>query len=228
MYRRGLLLAPLITLPLAAARTASSAPVVLELFTSQGCSSCPPADALLGRLIQEAGVIGLAWHVDYWNNLGWRDPYARREWTERQKTYANQLNAEVFTPGLVVNGSAMLVGSDEIRVRRAIAGAAPLPAVVTLRQGSSGLDVEIAPVPPGGSGLLAIYDPEHVTEIAAGENDGRRLKEYRIVREIRPLPPLAPRMTLPPAADGQGAVLLLRDANWRVVGAADLPPARPA
>jgi hypothetical protein len=228
MYRRGFLLAPLITLPLATARASASAPVVLELFTSQGCSSCPPADALLGRLIQEAGVIGLSWHVDYWDRLGWRDPYARREWTERQKTYADRLNAEVFTPGLVVNGTAMLVGSDETRVRRAIADAAPLPTAVTAHPGPSGLNVAIGPVPAAGSGLLAIYDPEHLTEIGAGENDGRRLREYRVVREIRPLGPLAPSMNLPPVPDGQGAVVLLRDANWRVVGAADLPPARPA
>src|SRR5438477_8983225 len=106
MRRRGLLTASLLTLPFAAARaTPPSGPVVLELFTSQGCSSCPPADALLGTMVRRPGVIGLAWHVDYWNNLGWRDPYARGEWTDRQKSYAKFLDAEVFTPALVVNGA---------------------------------------------------------------------------------------------------------------------------
>src|SRR5580693_9439677 len=103
MRRRGLLSATLLTLPLAATRAwAEPAPVVLELFTSQGCSSCPPADALLGELSREAGIIALAWHVDYWNGLGWRDRFSRPEWTERQKSYAQKLQDEVYTPALVV------------------------------------------------------------------------------------------------------------------------------
>src|ERR1700683_5269841 len=107
MHRRGFVTGSLLTLPLIAARArAVPAPMVVELFTSQGCSSCPPADALLGDLVRRPGVIGLAWHVDYWNSLGWRDPYASRAWTDRQKSYAKYLRGEVFTPALVVNGTA--------------------------------------------------------------------------------------------------------------------------
>src|SRR5258708_1331264 len=143
MYRRSLLTATVLTLPRFAARSqAASAPVVLELFPSQGCSSCPPADALLGELVRQPGVIGLAWHVDYWNGLGWSDPYARREWTDRQKAYAKYLGGEVFTPALVVNGAAMLVGSDKSGVSRAIQQAAPPPLAVALRRTASGLEAE--------------------------------------------------------------------------------------
>jgi len=179
MYRRGFVTATLLTLPLIATRArAAPAPVVLELFTSQGCSSCPPADALLGELTRHPGVIGLAWHVDYWNSLGWRDPYARREWTDRQRTYARHLNGEVFTPALVVNGAAMMVGSDKAAVRQAIEMAAPQPVGVALRRTAAGLEAEIGVTATLVTGTLAIYDPEQATQVDAGENQGRKLVEY--------------------------------------------------
>jgi hypothetical protein len=227
MRRRGFLTASLLGLPAARAH-AAPAPVVLELFTSQGCSSCPPADALLRELTQQPGVIGLAWHVDYWNNLGWRDPYARPAWTTRQRDYARQLNAEVFTPALVVNGAAMLVGSDRSGVRQAIVQAAPLRVAVALRRTVEGLEAEIVPTSVPVSGLLAIYDPEQATQVGAGENGGRRLVEYRVVRDVMPLDNLSATLTLPAPPAHRGAVLLLRDASWRVIGAADLPPVQGA
>ena len=202
----------------------ASGTVVLELFTSQGCSSCPPADAFLGELSRRPGVIGLSWHVDYWNNLGWRDPFARRAWTDRQREYARRLNAEVYTPALVINGVAVLVGSDKAAVYQAIEQAAPPRVAVALRRTSSGLEAEIATTSAPVSGLLATYDPEQSTPVDAGENGGRRLTEYRIVREAMELERLSPRLTLPGVPVNRGAVLLLRDASWRVVGAADLPP----
>ena len=112
MHRRSLLLAAASAGFVRGGRAAP--PVVLELFTSQGCSSCPPADALLGELAGH-GAIALAWHVDYWDGLGWRDPYASRLATERQRAYADRLGSEVFTPGLVVDGRAMLVGIRSVR-----------------------------------------------------------------------------------------------------------------
>src|SRR5450631_4065264 len=146
MHRRGCLTGTLLTLPLAATRVrAASAPVVLELFTSQGCSSCPPADAFLGELVRQSGVIGLAWHVDYWNSLGWTDRYARRAWTDRQKAYAEHLGSEVFTPAMVVNGATMVVGSDKSAVRRAIDRATQPPLAVALRRTVTGLEAEIGP-----------------------------------------------------------------------------------
>jgi hypothetical protein len=229
MHRRGLLTVSLLTLPAIATRVrAAPAPVVLELFTSQGCSSCPPADALLGELVGQAGVIGLAWHVDYWNSLGWTDRYARRTWTDRQKAYAEHLGSEVFTPALVVNGAEMVVGSDKAAVRGAIDRAAQPPLTVTLRRNETGLEAEIALSSRPLTGLLVTYDPEVVTDVGAGENQGHRLVEYRVVRDVVTLTGLTPRLTLPAIPQNRGVVLLIQDAAWHVLGAAELSPVQSA
>lgn len=229
MHRRGFIKATILTLPLPATRAwAAPAPVVLELFTSQGCSSCPPADALLGELVRQPGVIGLAWHVDYWNSLGWRDPFARREWTDRQKAYAAHLDSEVYTPALVVNGAAMVVGSARSAVHRAIEQAAPPPVAVTLRRTTSGLEAEIGALSTPVTGMLVTYDPEQATQVGAGENEGRKLVEYRVVREVTTLDALTPRLSLPPIPENRGAVLLIQDAAWHVVGASQLAPGQGA
>jgi hypothetical protein len=223
MHRRGFMAATLLTLPLSAIRAnVAPAPVVLELFTSQGCSSCPPADTLLGELVRRPNVIGLAWHVDYWNSLGWRDPYARSEWTDRQRSYAKYLGGEVYTPALVVNGSTMIVGSDTTAVSRAIEQAALPSLSVSLRRTASGLEAEIATGTIPLTGMLVTYDPKQETQVKAGENGGRSLVEYRVVRDVTPLTGLTARMTLPPVPTDRGAVLLLQDASWRIIGAADL------
>jgi hypothetical protein len=225
----GLLALPVAALPVAARRAhaatdAAATKVVLELFTSQGCSSCPPADALLGELSREAGIIALAWHVDYWNGLGWRDRFSRPEWTERQKSYAQKLQDEVYTPALVVNGAAMVVGSNRAAVRLAIASAAPRSVTATLRRSASGLEAEISEKLDAVTALLVTYDPEQATQVDAGENGGRRLVDYRVVRDARIVDELRPKMTLPPVAENQGAVLLIQDARWRVIAAAESPP----
>ena len=226
MRRRDLLTASL-ALPLSATRArAAAGPVVLELFTSQGCSSCPPADALLGELVRQPGVIGLAWHVDYWNRLGWRDPYARPEWTERQQAYAHALGEDVYTPALVMNGAALMVGSDERAIRRAIERAVPPPLSVTLRRSATGLEAAIAATATPVTAMLVTYDPKQVTRVGSGENGGRQLIEYRVVREVTPLDKLAAAMMLPPVPAERGAVLLVRDAALRVVGVAESPPVR--
>ena len=220
MLRRSLLIAGL-TLPLTA--RAAGGPAVLELFTSQGCSSCPPADAYLGELAKRPDVIALAWHVDYWNNLGWKDPYASRQWTDRQRDYARHLGDDVYTPALVVNGARMVVGSDRRAVTEAMA-ATPAPMAVTLRRTATGLEAVASAWPAGASALLAVYDPDNTTSVAAGENGGRRLKEYRIVREARDVVLSDRPIALAPVQAHRGAALLVRDAAWRIVAAADLPP----
>src|SRR5713101_2054972 len=96
-------------------------PVVVELFTSQGCSSCPPADALLGELSRRAGVLALGFHISYWDRLGWRDPLSSSASTERQKAYARRLTGgQVYTPQLVVDGTSEMVGSDREAVLAAL------------------------------------------------------------------------------------------------------------
>jgi hypothetical protein len=224
MRRRDFVIASLLSAPLTARRGFANsvpAPVVLELFTSQGCSSCPPADAFLGELAREPGVIGLAWHVDYWNGLGWRDRFSRPEWTARQKTYARNLNEEVYTPALVVNGAAMVVGSDKAAVRRAIAGASPPRVAVTLRRDGSRLQAEIGAATVATTAQLITYDPEQATQVDAGENQGHQLNEYCVVRDAVMLDS---RLTPPLIAENRGAVLLVRDDAWRIIGAAICPP----
>jgi hypothetical protein len=226
MRRRQFIAATIVT-GIAPAARATAKPVVLELFTSQGCSSCPPADALLGRLARRPDVIALAWHVDYWDRLGWRDPYAGRQATERQRAYARRLGSEVFTPALVVNGANVVVGSDPAAIETAIEAAGALPVPVSLSRSESGIAVEVG----AGSGplraLRAVYDPEQATDVAAGENGGERLREYRIVREVETLGEWdgsARRFAAKAPGPGQGQVILVQSADLRVIGAAEQLP----
>ena len=209
-----------------AARAApGAAPAVLELFTSQGCSSCPPADALLGRLAARPDVITLAWHVDYWNGLGWIDRFATPFATARQRAYAAALRQDVFTPALVVDGTSMVIGSDEMAIAAAIATSARMPVACSLERAGGGLTANVT-APAGTTGLLAFYDPVRVSAIGAGENDGRHLREFHIVRQSMVLDGkamAAPRLALPPPGAGQGAVLLIQAEDLRVLGAAMVP-----
>src|SRR5690242_20522355 len=105
---------------------ADEAPLVIELFTSQGCSSCPPAEALLNKLAKD-GAVGkrplapLAFHVDYWDDLGWPDPYASKAWTDRQRAYADAHDDRIYTPQMIVAGRSGFVGSQSTRAAKAIA-----------------------------------------------------------------------------------------------------------
>jgi len=230
--RRRTLMAAAVATGIAPAGRATTKTVVLELFTSQGCSSCPPADALLGQLAKRPDVIALAWHVDYWDRLGWHDPFASREATARQRTYARRLGSTVFTPALVVNGASIIVGSDAAAVDGALDAASPLAVPVALRRSENGLVVEIGagpgPMPAPGWVVHAAYDAEHTTPVDTGENEGQRLREYRIVRQAEVLDEWdgSPRrFNVSAAGFGQGQVILVQSADLRVVGAADQPPA---
>lgn len=186
---RALLLAALslFSLPLTAeAAPAGRAPVVLELFTSQGCSSCPPADALLQRLAREGGVLVLSRPVTYWDNLGWKDTLARPENTAKQHSYQAGLGGRpgVYTPQLVIDGKWGGVGSDESAIRAAIrsASAKPTPASVRAARLPSGkLSVTVS----GGAGadiLLVGYTPSAEVAIGRGENSGARIVYTNVVR----------------------------------------------
>ena len=173
--------------PLAA--VAAERPVVVELFTSEGCSSCPPADAFLTDLARgRRDVLPLAFHVTYWNSLGWRDPYSLDAATSRQSQYGSRFGDGSYTPEMVVDGQKGLVGSERGEAEAAIASAerqdrtaAP---VHLSRQGGR---VEITVGAGSGSGriLLVGFDPEHRTAVGRGENSGRTLTESNIVRSIR-------------------------------------------
>lgn len=225
MYRRAFM-AMTMSLPvIPAAAGASRDPVLVELFTSQGCSSCPSAEALFGELIQQPGIVGLSWHVDYWNNLGWHDPFSQREWSERQSAYARLLGDEVYTPAMVVNGVTMVVGSDRTAVNDAIARA-PRSASGRLRRATSGLAVEIDGNTDGLSGLLVIYDDKCTTMVRTGENQGQRLLEHCVVREAIQVDLKNPGLisNVLPIARERKALLLIQDTRMRVVGVAEMLP----
>lgn len=161
-------------------------PVVVELFTSQGCSSCPPADRILSELARtRADVLPLAFHVTYWNRLGWPDPYSLEASTERQRRYRGISDAgSIYTPQAVVDGTRDVVGSDGPGLRRAIAAAAGKAVTMPLTATRTGETVSIAVGAGNGNGrvLLIGYDRERRTVVPRGENAGATLVESNIVR----------------------------------------------
>lgn len=164
-------------------------PAVVELYTSQGCSSCPPADALLGELARRPDVLALAFHVDYWDDLGWRDRFELPVATQRQQQYARQLgSASVYTPQMVVDGSADVVGNDAAGVARLIASPrANVPVRLSTRDGELLVSVAAAGGMPAAEVTLLSYLPQAQTAIGRGENAGRALREFNIVRSCAAL-----------------------------------------
>jgi len=189
IFVAAVLLAVIAALPARAQTTPR--PVVVELFTSQGCSSCPPADRLLRDLAQtRADVLPLAFHVTYWNNLGWHDPYSFDAATQRQRGYSRLSDVGgIYTPQAVIDGTQDVVGSDGPRLRRAIAAAAAKATAIPLTATRSGTDIAIHLGEGDGTGhiLLIGYDPEHKTTVPRGENAGSTLIEANIVRAIVPI-----------------------------------------
>lgn len=170
-------------------------PVVVELFTSQGCSSCPPADRLLSLLgaEHEQPVVALAYHVDYWNHLGWRDPFSSRQWSQRQEAYARQLGTHLYTPQAVVDGRVHLVGSDERALRAAVAAAARRPAAsvrLSLTPRTEELVAELEIELPKAlrqrplEVFVALFESGLETPVARGENGGRALREDYVVHRL--------------------------------------------
>ena len=150
-----LILSAVAALLVAAGGRAQPAPVVLELFTSQGCSSCPPADALLAELAGAEGVIALALHVDYWDYLGWTDSFAAPKYTERQRAYAKAAKSRtIFTPQMVVQGAERLKGHDAERIRDKIAAhrMREAPVGLTLEPDGDALAIRLAAAPGAASG----------------------------------------------------------------------------
>lgn len=165
------------------AQTAPSAGVV-ELFTSQGCSDCPPADALLGELARSPGVVALAYHVTYWDELGWHDRFGLPQADERQHYYARQLRLSAeFTPQAVVDGQVSLVGSDRQAIVRALhASRVTIPVTLGLAKGQVLVKLAAQELPAPVDVILVSYLPQAVTAVGRGENGGRKLKEFNIVR----------------------------------------------
>ncbi len=224
-------------------------PVLAELFTSEGCSSCPPADDLLRRLIDEqpidgVEVIGISEHVDYWNRLGWRDPFSSPAFTARQSEYARALRTDqIYTPQMVIDGRLQVVGSDFAAARRALVDAARAPrarvSVSMTRSGDRGARVVVSTAGldvPTHDGqlqvLVAIVEDGLATDVVRGENARRRLRHDGVARTLDVIGTIGADRTdggdfsrefnLEPgwAVERLGAVAFLQDTKTRrVVGA---------
>lgn len=228
---------------------------VVELFTSQGCSSCPPADRVLHELHRDARAMDLpvyvlSYHVDYWDRLGWKDPYGTVEATERQIAYARQFaNENIYTPQAVVNGSTEFVGSDSARMRRAVNDylkqtPAYRPEVVAILDGDQQVDVFIEahkqPQHQGQAGLeqLRVVLVEHDLKNAVkrGENHGKVLMHVGVVREwmsfALPRDNAQPfELTLPVPGDADldrlEVVTFVQGRGGAILGASAIPVVRP-
>ena len=175
----------------------SDTPVLLELFTSQGCSSCPPADALLEALRKKPGVITLSFSVDYWNYLGWHDTLSSPENSERQRDYAlSRGDGKVYTPQLVVDGIKHVNGANEAAIEMAIRTAErrlkDVKVPITMRADGDSLVVDIAAAPAGSNMReatvwLAVAKDEEIVEITRGENRGETITYTHPVRELMPV-----------------------------------------
>ncbi len=229
MFPRLLLLGGILAgLPLGAA-FADERPVVVELFTSQGCSSCPPANAFLSELAKDrTDVLPLGFHVTYWDRLGWTDPFSLRAATARQARYGDRFGDGSYTPEIVVDGAVGLVGSHRAAVQAAIetAKAQPLTATdVAITRSESGLAVEVGQGTGTGRLLLIGFDHEQVTRIPRGENGGHTFVESNVVRSVDEIGKWSGRKlridTRVP--DGQDAAVLLEAPDGRIIGASRLP-----
>lgn len=166
-------------------------PVVIELYTSQGCSSCPPADELLANLSKQKGVIALALHVDYWDYIGWKDTFGSPEFTDRQHSYARYANEKmVYTPQIIINGDQeKIVGGDAAKVAQRLQTAAGANGpVVTLSRSGDQLRVQATaqePFPRGATVELVRYIPSATVNIERGENAGRQVFYTNIVTSLK-------------------------------------------
>jgi hypothetical protein len=202
--------------------------VIVELFTSEGCSSCPPADAALARLAREQPVAGtlvvaLSEHVDYWDRLGWKDPFSSRRFSDRQRRYAAVLGGDrLYTPQMIVDGRDEVAGSDEAEARRSISRAARDRKVrVRLAAGPQNEDEDGLPIDvvverdavSGGAAdvLLAVCEDNLTSEVRRGENRGRTLSHAAVVRRLETLG----RLDSPPGARFAARPVVALDPSWK-------------
>jgi hypothetical protein len=202
----------------------------VELFTSQGCSSCPPANAFLNEISRgRSDVLPLAFHVTYWDRLGWKDPFFLEAATMRQDSYGHRFGDGSYTPEMVVDGMVGLVGSHRDEVNAAIEHAKRGQHTTTeVNVNKAGENVAIRIRIGSGVGrgrvLLIGFDNEHTTKVGRGENGGRTLAESNVVRSIRPVgewfgKPLEISERFP---EGQDLAVLIESADGGIVGAARL------
>jgi hypothetical protein len=211
-----------------AASLAAERPVVVELFTSQGCNSCPPANAYLNELTkQRRDVLALAFHVTYWDRLGWKDPFSLETATRRQDVYGRRFGDGSYTPEIVVDGAASMVGSARGEVNSAIENArrnSRTAASVSVSRNGEQVSIEVGAGSGSGNILLIGFDHEHTTAVGRGENSGRTLVEANVVRSMRSVgqwsgTPLRISERFP---EGQDVAVVLEGPDGRIIGASRL------
>lgn len=182
------------------AADAAATPVLVELFTSEGCSSCPPADALLSRLgrtqpVRGADIIALEEHVDYWDRLGWKDPFSSEAATARQNEYGEAFGGrQVYTPQMIVDGRAEFVGSSDTDALRAIRAASQTakPNIQLSWETGDSLAIHVEPLTNASAGdgaqlFLVVAENMLHSDVKHGENAGRALEHNGVVRQLLPL-----------------------------------------
>lgn len=210
-------------------------PVVVELFTSQGCSSCPAADKNLADLIEKAEakgqlIIGLSFHVDYWNYIGWKDPYSKSDFTERQRKYASHLNSEsVYTPQMIVNGEKEFVGSDKSSATTQITKALQNKMLFNISineikqtNGKILVSYSLDKNPTEEVINIAVVEKNTSNEVTSGENSGRILAHRNVVRAFATNTAQkdgAIEVSIPSGIKDQVVILYLQNKNWNVRGA---------
>ena len=198
-------------------------PVVVELFTSQGCSSCPPADALLGELARRGDVLALGFHTSYWNGLGWKDPLSNQGSTDRQKAYARRFNGgQVYTPQIVVDGTSEMVGSDRAAVFAALAEARPA-AIAPVSFAADRRSVAIGSGSGAGEVLLVRFAQRRTTHVGAGENTGRITVDFNAVEALAKLGAwdgTTLRFAIEPPGSGEGVAVLVQASDNHMLGVA--------
>ena len=207
---------------------AAERPVVVELFTSQGCSSCPPANAFLNELSRDRrDILPLAFHVTYWDRLGWKDPFSLEAATLRQDRYGHRFGDGSYTPEMVVDGAAGMVGSARGDVASAIEKAKrtsrTVAAVSVVRNGTQ-VSIDVGSGSGNAKVLLIGFDHEHSTAIGRGENSGRTLTEANVVRSFRPVGQWSgtPLRISEPLPEGQDVAVVLEAPDGQIVGASRL------
>ena len=210
--------------------TAQNGPVVIELFTSQGCSSCPPADAMLHELAKRDDVIALALHVDYWDYIGWKDVFGRPENTARQHAYAYEANATtVYTPQMIIGGVDHVIGSRPLQVMDAIQSRKRQanPVDVTLTRSGNNVMINAAPSTRGDYLVqLVRYTPQETVAIGRGENAGLNLSYAHIVKSWDVIGRWDGRTALALETNAAGSepvvVIVQQASHGPIVGAAEL------
>jgi len=179
------------TLSARAEEPAAAGPVVVELFTSQGCSSCPPADAYLGKLASQPGILALGFHIDYWNYIGWTDPYSLPLAAQRQRAYGQRLGLHyVYTPQMIVDGSGEGIGSQPDKIEPLLHAARQRPRLgpaltVEKRDGSYRIHIGAGHATEEATVWLVGIDRVHETKVLRGENEGTEAHDYQIVRSFK-------------------------------------------